>query len=273
MTTIELENKVRELKLDTLDAIYTAKSGHIGGCYSAAEIVTALYFKYLNIDPENPQKADRDRFVLSKGHSAPILYAALARRGFFPLSDLKRLRMVDSHLQGAPNIKTPGIDMSSGPLGQGLAAAVGMALNARMSHLEYKVWCMIGDGEMQEGEIWESAMAGAKYNLNNLVCIIDHNKVQMSATNEELMPVGDIKAKFEAFGWRVLRIENGNDMESVLQVFDTLWNDDDGKPIAVVAETTKGNGVSFMEGKAEWHGKVPSDEQYKQACKELKEAK
>lgn len=267
----KLERIAGELRIDCLKAIYNAKSGHIGGCYSAAEIITALYFHILNVDPKNPKKEDRDRFVLSKGHSAPVLYAALARRGFFPEQDLKKLRMVDGHLQGAPNIKTPGIDMSSGPLGQGLSAAVGMALNTRISKMDYKVWCMVGDGEIQEGQIWEAAMTASKYCLSNLVCILDHNKVQMSGTNDELMPIGDVHAKFEAFGWRVEKINNGNCMDEVVKVFDNLWAVEDSKPIAVIAETVKGKGVSFMEGKAAWHGAVPNEEQYAQALKELQE--
>lgn len=265
----KLEEITKELKIDVLKAVYKAKSGHIGGCYSAAEIVTALYFHILNVKPEDPKWPGRDRFVLSKGHSCPIVYAALARRGFFPLSDLDRLRMYDSHLQGAPNPKTPGIDMSSGPLGQGLSAAVGMALNARIDNSDYKVWCMMGDGEIQEGQIWEAAMTAAKYKLNNLVCIIDHNKVQMSGTNDELLPLFDIEKKFDAFGFRTVKLENGNDMASVVSVLDSIFIPDDPRPIAIIAETTKGNGVSFMEGKFKWHGAVPSLEEYEIAMKEL----
>ena len=272
MTTNELKVIAKELRIASLDSVYNAKSGHLGGCFSAAEIIADLYFNVLNIDPTNPQKADRDRFVLSKGHSAPVLYAALAKRGFFPVSDLDRLRMYDCHLQGAPNTKTPGIDMSSGPLGQGLSAAVGMAINARISNLDYKVWCMVGDGEIQEGQIWEAVMTAAKYKLNNLVCILDHNKVQMSGTNDELMPIGDAALKFEAFGWRSVHIEDGNCMEEVVDVLGNLWDSpDDRRPIAVIAETIKGKGVSFMEGKAAWHGAVPNDEQYSEALRELKE--
>lgn len=266
----ELKEIARTLKIDTLQSIYKAKSGHIGGSLSAAEMVTVLYFHVLRVDPSNPHLENRDRFVLSKGHSAPILYAALARKGFFPLEDLNHLRMVDSHLQGAPNTKTPGIDMSSGPLGQGLSAAVGMALNARISNLDYKVWCMVGDGELQEGQIWEAAMTAGKYKLRNLVCILDHNMVQMSGTSDELMPVGDVESKFKAFGWRTVFLSNGNCMEDVVSTFDTLWDIGDPRPIAVIAKTIKGNGVSYMEGKFAWHGGIPSDEQYEQAMKELK---
>ncbi len=271
-TVLELKKIAKELKLDALKAIYNAKSGHIGGCLSAAEVITYLYFYALNVNEQNPNMEDRDRFVLSKGHSAPILYAALARRGFFPLSDLERLRMVDSHLQGAPNTKTPGIDMSSGPLGQGLSAAVGMAINSRISNLKYNVWCMVGDGEIQEGQIWEAAMTAAKYKLSNLVCVLDYNKVQMSGTNDELMPVGDVCKKFEAFGWHVIRIKDGNNMEDVVDTLSNIWKGPKDKPIFVLSETVKGHGVSFMEGKAAWHGAVPTEEQYNQAVKELKEA-
>ncbi|MGI6123450.1 MAG: transketolase, partial [Acetivibrionales bacterium] len=180
-----LEEIANQLRIDTVESVYQAKSGHIGGALSAAEFIAALYFYKLRVDPENPNWPDRDRFILSKGHSAPILYAALARRGFFPMEDLKRLRQVDSHLQGAPNPKTPGIDMSSGPLGQGLSAAVGMALAGKTNNKDYKVYCMVGDGEIQEGQIWEAAMTAAKYKLNNIICILDYNRVQMSGTNDE----------------------------------------------------------------------------------------
>ena len=273
MTVNELKKIANTLRILSLRSVYNAKSGHLGGCFSCAEIIADLYFHVLNVDPSDPQKPDRDRFVLSKGHSAPVLYAALAMKGFFPMEDLDRLRMADSHLQGAPNIKTPGIDMSSGPLGQGLSAAVGMALAARMSCLDYKVWCMIGDGELQEGQIWEAFMTGAKYELNNLVCILDHNKVQMSGTNDELMPLGDIASKIGSFGWRTVFVNDGNSMEEVVTVLDSLWNCQDKRPIAVIAETIKGKGVSFMEGKAIWHGQVPSEEEFEKALKELQEVK
>lgn len=266
-----LEAIAKELRIDTLKMIYTAKSGHIGGCYSAAEMITALYFDILNVDPKDPKWENRDRFILSKGHSAPILYAALAHRGFFPQKDLMRLRMIDSHLQGAPNPKTPGIDMSSGPLGQGLSAAVGMAISARIDKKPYKVWCMVGDGEIQEGQIWEAMMTASKYKLNNLVCILDHNGIQMSGSNEELMPLFDIQKKVEAFGFRCLVIENGNCMEDVLSVFSNILDANDNRPIFVIAETTKGKGVSFMQGSAKWHGTVPNEEEFVLALKELEE--
>ncbi len=267
----ELREKAREIRIRSLEAVYHAKSGHLGGSFSAAEMIAALYFEILSIRPEAPQWEDRDRFVLSKGHAAPALYAALAMKGFFPLEDLDRLRMADSHLQGAPNMKTPGIDMSSGPLGQGLSAAVGMALGSRVLKKDFNVWCMIGDGELQEGQIWEAAMTAAKYRLNNLVCILDHNKVQMSGTNDELMPIGNVRDKFAAFGWRIVGIENGNDITEVTEVFQHVFDPEDERPVAVIAETIKGRGVSYMEGRAAWHGAVPNNEQFAAAMEELKE--
>lgn len=267
----ELREKAREIRLRSLESVYRAKSGHLGGSFSAAEMLAVLYFHVLNLRPEEPRWADRDRFVLSKGHAAPALYAALAMRGYFPPEDLDRLRMYDSHLQGAPSMKTPGIDMSSGPLGQGLSAAVGMALASRVQGKDFKVWCMVGDGEIQEGQIWEAAMTAAKYKLRNLVCILDHNKVQMSGTNDELMPMGDVREKFAAFGWRVVEIEDANDIGMVKDVFETIFDTPDGRPTAVVAETVKGKGVSYMEGSAAWHGAVPDAAQYEQALRELKE--
>ena len=267
----ELREKAQEIRIRSLESVYRAKSGHLGGSFSAAEMITALYFRVLRIRPEMPRWEDRDRFVLSKGHAAPALYAALAMRGFFPLEDLDRLRMYDSHLQGAPNMKTPGIDMSSGPLGQGLSAAVGMALGGRVLKKNFNVWCMVGDGELQEGQIWEAAMTAAKYRLSNLVCILDHNKVQMSGTNDELMPIGNVRDKFAAFGWRVVEMENGNDIAEVTEAFQHIFDTKNERPIAVIAETVKGRGVSFMEGSAAWHGAVPNDEQFAAAMKELEE--
>ena len=267
----ELREKAQEIRIRSLEAVYRAKSGHLGGSFSAAEMITALYFRVLRIRPEMPRWEDRDRFVLSKGHAAPALYAALAMRGFFPLEDLDRLRMYDSHLQGAPNMKTPGIDMSSGPLGQGLSAAVGMALGGRVLKKNFNVWCMVGDGELQEGQIWEAAMTAAKYRLSNLVCILDHNKVQMSGTNDELMPIGNVRDKFAAFGWRVVEMENGNDIAEVTEAFQHIFDTKNERPIAVIAETVKSRGVSYMEGSAARHGADPNDEQVAAAMKELEE--
>ena len=263
-----LKNTAKQLRIDTLEMIHGVKTGHIGGSYSAAEMITALYFYKMKFDPKNPSWEERDRFVLSKGHSAPILYAALARNGFFEMDELMRLRQIDSHLQGAPKMKTPGIDMSAGPLGQGLSAAVGMALAGKSMHRDYNVYCMIGDGEMQEGQIWEAAMTAAKYKLENLILILDHNKVQMSGTNDEIMPVGDVAAKFASFGFHIITID-GNCMEQVVAALDEATSAHKGKPVAIISETVKGKGVSFMEGKAIWHGKAPNDEEYKIALAEL----
>ena len=267
----ELEAIANQLRIDTIDSVYKAKSGHIGGCLSSAELISVLYFYKLNIDPKNPAWEDRDRFVLSKGHSAPIIYAALARRGFFDMEELNHLRQASSHLQGAPNPKTPGIDMSSGPLGQGLSAAVGMALAARVMNKDFKVYCLLGDGELQEGQIWEAAMTAAKYQLNNLICILDNNKVQMSGTNEEMMPMGDIKSKFESFGFSTHSVK-GDSVPQIIETLDSITqNSDLNKPSIIIADTIKGKGVSFMEGKAAWHGAVPSAEQYAAAIQEIKE--
>lgn len=264
----KLKETAKQLRLDVLDMIYKAQTGHIGGSLSAADMVAALYFYKMKLDPKNPAWEDRDRFVLSKGHAAPVLYSALARSGYFELSELDRLRQVDSHLQGAPNPKTPGVDMSAGPLGQGLSAAVGMALAARATKKKYNVYCMIGDGEMQEGQIWEAAMTAAKYKLENLILILDRNKVQMSGTNDEMMPIGDPGEKFASFGFHVIRID-GHCMEQVTAALDEATEINCGKPVAIISETVKSKGVSFMEGLVEWHGKAPNKEQYEIARAEL----
>lgn len=270
MTDIRtLENWARTLRVDTLKAVYRVKSGHLGGSFSAADMVAALFFDHMRLKPEEPNWPDRDRFVLSKGHAAPILYAALAHLGYFPMEELSRLRQVDSILQGAPNLKIPGIDMSAGPLGQGLSAAVGMALAGRLHQKDYRVYCMLGDGELDEGQVWEAAMSAAKFKLEKLIGILDHNKVQMSGTNDELMPLGDVRAKFESFGWNTVVID-GHSMEEIV---DTLNKADanQGAPLMIIMETVKSKGVSFMEGKAAWHGACPNEEQYLQALKELGE--
>ena len=257
------------LRRDVVRTVYGVKSGHIGGSLSAADMIAALYFDKMRVDPQQPAWPDRDRFILSKGHAAPVLYAALARRGFFPLSDLTRLRQLDSHLQGAPNLKTPGIDMSAGPLGQGLSAAVGMALAGRLQHKDYRVFCMLGDGEIQEGQVWEAAMSAAKFKLDRLVGILDHNGVQMSGTNEEMMPLGDVREKFASFGWNTVVI-NGHDMAQVVEALEEA-DSNTGAPLMIIIETIKGKGVSFMEGQAAWHGACPNEAQYRQAMEELGE--
>lgn len=271
----ELEAMANQLRIDTIESVYKAKSGHIGGCLSSAEIIAVLYFYKMRLDPGNPVWEDRDRFVLSKGHSAPVLYAALARKEFFDLEELNHLRHADSHLQGAPNPKTPGIDMSSGPLGQGLSAAVGMALAAKMLQKDFHVYCLMGDGEIQEGQIWEAAMMAAKYNLCNLTAILDYNKVQMSGTNEEMMPLGDVRAKFAAFGWKTYPV-SGASIPQIIEALDQITQEKmapNGKrPTILIADTIKGKGVSFMEGKASWHGAVPTSGEYAAALKELKKS-
>ena len=264
-----LNEHARQLRVDVIKMVYGVRSGHIGGSLSAADMIAALYFDRLNVRPEEPDWPDRDRFILSKGHAAPVLYAALARRGFFPIEELSRLRQIDSILQGAPNLKIPGIDMSAGPLGQGLSAAVGMALAGKLQKRSFRTYCMLGDGEIQEGQVWEAAMSAAKFRLDNLTAILDHNGVQMSGTNEELMPLGDIGSKFESFGWRTLVI-NGHRMEEIMGALKAADEPADA-PMLILMETVKGKGVSFMEGKAAWHGACPNEEQYNEALKELGE--
>nr|WP_243108408.1 transketolase [Maliibacterium massiliense] len=263
-----LQGMARQLRRDVIECVHHVRSGHIGGSLSAADIVAALYFDKLRLRPEQPQWEDRDRFVLSKGHAGPVLYAALARRGYFPLEELSHLRCIESHLQGAPGTKTPGIDMSSGPLGQGMSAALGMALGLRYLKKDSKVFCMVGDGEIQEGQVWEALMAAAAHQTGNLIGILDYNKVQMGGTNEEILPMGDVCAKFSAFGWQVVRID-GHDMRQIVRTLDALEDRPVGPPIMIVADTIKGKGVSFMEGLAKWHSAIPDDEQYAEAMRQL----
>lgn len=265
----QLREIAKTLRIDVLESVYAAKSGHIGGSFSAADILAVLYFYKMRIDPHNPDMDDRDRFVLSKGHAAPVLYSALAHRGFFDLSELGLLRNIKSHLQGAPCTKTPGVDMSAGPLGQGISAAVGMALGGRYLKKKYKTYCMLGDGEIQEGQVWEALMSAAAFSLGNLVLILDHNKVQMCGTVDEIMPIGDPCKKIEAFGWKVKRI-NGHDISSIINAFDSIDDDPFAAPTAIIADTIKGKGVSFMEGLSKWHGAVPNENEYKIALQELR---
>lgn len=261
-----LKRQAAQLRMDVVDAVYRNRSGHIGGSLSAADIVTALYFYKMRLRPREPHWENRDRFVLSKGHAAPVLYAALARRGFFPAEELYRLRQADSFLQGATSFKTPGVDMISGPLGQGLCAAIGIACAARVMKKDYRTYVMIGDGEFQEGEIWEGMMAAPKFGLDHLVCILDHNGVQMNGPVDEIMPIGDPGRKAAAFGWEVREID-GHDMRQIVDMLD--GRNDSGLPLFVDAHTVKGKGVSFMEGDFRWHGAVPSKEQYELAMEEL----
>ncbi len=261
MDKTELKKIANKVRKDALTAVYCAKSGHPGGSLSAADIYTYLYFEEMNIDPENPKKEDRDRFVLSKGHTAPGYYAALANRGFFPVEDLKTLRHVGSYLQGHPDMKhIPGVDMSSGSLGQGISAAVGMAISAKLSNESYRVYTLLGDGEIQEGQVWEAAMLAGHRKLDNLVVIVDNNGLQIDGKIEDVNSPYPIDKKFEAFNFHVINI-NGHDFDDLKKAFDEAKNTK-GQPTAIIAKTVKGKGVSFMEDKASWHGAAPNAEQY-----------
>ena len=268
----ELKNTATQMRMKVIDMIWKAQSGHPGGSLSAADFVTACYFKYMNVDPKNPRWADRDRMVLSKGHVCPIQYAALGALGYFPLEVLDTLRKEGSPLQGHPSmIKCPGIDISTGSLGQGLACAAGMALAGKMDKKDYKVFCVVGDGEAQEGEIWEAANTANKYKLDNLIVFVDVNRLQLDGTCDEVMPNGDLGAKFKAFGWDVYYYD-GNSMEETVEVLDKCYAPEaqNGNPKALIGATVKGKGVSFMENQVGWHGVAPNDEQYAQAMEELK---
>ena len=271
MTNAELEKKANEVRQSIVTALHSAKSGHPGGSLSAADIMTYLYFEEMNVDPKNPKIADRDRFVLSKGHVAPALYSVLAHKGYFPVEDLVTLRHTGSYLQGHPDMKhIPGVDMSAGSLGQGLSCAVGMAQAGKMDDKDYQVYAMCGDGEIQEGQIWEAAMWAGAHHLDNLTVIVDNNNLQIDGTVEEVCSPYPIDKKFEAFNFHVINI-NGNDMEEIRNAFAEAKKVK-GMPVAIIAKTTKGKGVSFMENQVGWHGKAPNDEQYEQAMEELKKA-
>ena len=271
MTNAELEKKANEVRQSIVTALHSAKSGHPGGSLSAADIMTYLYFEEMNVDPKNPKMADRDRFVLSKGHVAPALYSVLAHKGYFPVEDLVTLRHTGSYLQGHPDMKhIPGVDMSAGSLGQGLSCAVGMAQAGKMDDKDYRVYAMCGDGEIQEGQIWEAAMWAGAHHLDNLTVIVDNNNLQIDGTVEEECSPYPIDKKFEAFNFHVINI-NGNDMEEIRNAFAEAKKVK-GMPVAIIAKTTKGKGVSFMENQVGWHGKAPNDEQYEQAMEELKKA-
>ena len=257
-----------KVRMGVLTATHGAKAGHPGGSLSAADVFTYLYFRELNIDPQNPKRKDRDRFVLSKGHTAPGLYAALAYRGFFPVDDLPTLRHIDSYLQGHPNMDAvPGVDMSTGSLGQGVSCAAGMALGLKHQGSAARVYTLLGDGEMQEGQVWEALMFAAHYRLDNLCVIIDHNGLQIDGTNEKVMGLGSIPDKLRAFGLNVFQID-GHDFQAMEKAFDAA-RQVKGKPSAIVLETTKGKGVSYMEGQVGWHGKAPNDEEYARGMAEL----
>ena len=268
---ITLRKTACKVRIGVLTATHGAKAGHPGGSLSAADVFTYLYFKELNIDPQNPKWEGRDRFVLSKGHTAPGLYAALAYRGFFPVDDLPTLRHIDSYLQGHPNMDTvPGVDMSTGSLGQGVSCACGMALGLKKQGSAARVYTLLGDGELQEGQVWEALMFAAHYRLDNLCVIIDHNGLQIDGPNEKVMGLGSIPDKLQAFGLNVFQID-GHDFQAMEKAFDAA-RQVKGKPSAIVLETTKGKGVSYMEGQVGWHGKAPNDEEYAQGMEELSAA-
>ena len=271
MDKLELMNTDNEVRKGIVTAVHSAKAGHPGGSLSAADIFTYLYFEEMNIDPKEPKKADRDRFVLSKGHTAPGLYSTLAHRGYFPVEDLKTLRHTGSYLQGHPDMKhIPGVDMSSGSLGQGISAAVGMALAAKLSNEDYRVYTLLGDGEIQEGQVWEASMLAGFRKLDNLVVIVDNNNLQIDGAIDEVNSPYPIDKKFEAFNFHVITI-NGNDMDEIAAALKEAC-ETKGMPTAIIAKTTKGKGVSFMENAVGWHGKAPNDEEYKIAMEDLEKA-
>lgn len=271
MTEAELKKTANEVRKNIVTAVYHAHSGHPGGSLSAADILTYLYFEEMNIDPKNPKKADRDRFVLSKGHAAPGWYSVLAERGYFDKEELKGLRHVGCFLQGHPDMKhTPGVDMSSGSLGQGISAAVGMALAGKMDNASYRVYTLLGDGEIQEGQVWEAAMLAANHKLDNLVVIVDNNNLQIDGTVEDVNSPYPIDEKFKAFKFHVINI-NGNDFQDIERVFQEA-REHSGQPTAIIAKTVKGKGVSFMENQVGWHGKAPNEEEYQIAMRDLEKA-
>lgn len=272
MNKLGLEKTANEIRKGIITAVHSAGAGHPGGSLSAAELFTYLYFEEMNIDPHNPQKQDRDRFVLSKGHTAPGLYSALAQRGYFPVEDLKGLRHLGSYLQGHPDMKhIPGVDMSSGSLGQGISAAVGMALSAKLSGDDYRVYTLLGDGEIQEGQVWEASMFAGARKLDNLVVVIDNNGLQIDGKIEDVCSPYPIDQKFKAFNFHVINVADGNDFEQLKAAFDEARRTK-GMPAAIVMRTIKGKGVSYMENQAEWHGKAPNDEEYETAMSELEKA-
>ena len=263
-----LEETANRVRMDCLRIIHRAQSGHPGGSLSAADLLTVLYYHTLRIDPNYPKWPDRDRFVLSKGHAAPAVFVLLAYRGFYPLEELDGFRQTDGNLQGTVSIENPGGDMTVGSLGQYLSVGCGMAIAGRMDRKDYRVYVLLGDGELQEGQVWEAAMTAGHYRLGNLIAILDYNKVQMCAPVAEVVDIADPVAKFEAFGWNVVRID-GHDIRQIMDVLDAIPNQHNGRPTMVVADTVKGKGVSFMEGRFEWHGGAPTDEQLAQALGEL----
>ena len=271
MNKLELQKVANEVRKGIITSVHAAKAGHPGGSLSAADIFTYLYFEEMNVDPKDPKKADRDRFVLSKGHTAPGLYSALAQKGYFPVEDLETLRHLGSYLQGHPDMKhIPGVDMSSGSLGQGISAAVGMAIAGKMDNADYRVYTLLGDGEIQEGQVWEASMMAGFRKLDNLVVIVDNNNLQIDGAIDEVCSPYPIDKKFEAFNFHAINID-GNDFDQIDAAFKEA-KATKGMPTAIIAHTVKGKGVSFMENQVGWHGTAPNDEQYAVAMEELEKA-
>ena len=268
MNIEELTKKAIEVRKGIIEAVYAAQSGHPGGSLSIADILTVLYFHEMKIKPEKPKWEERDRLVLSKGHCSPALYSCLANKGYFPVEDLKTFRKIDSYLQGHPDKnKVPGVDMTTGSLGQGLSAANGMAIAGKMDRKDYRVYCILGDGEIEEGQIWEAAMTSSKYKLDNLCVIVDNNNLQIDGTVEEVMSPYPIDEKFRSFGFEIIKID-GHDIEEIIKAFEVARNIKE-KPTCIIARTIKGKGISYMENQVGWHGKAPNEEQYKEAITEL----
>ncbi len=271
LSKIELAKIACKVRMGIIEGTFNAKSGHPGGSLSITEILTYLYFNEMNVDPKNPSMDSRDRFVLSKGHAAPALYSVMAQRGYFPVEELKTLRKVDSRLQGHPSMKClPGIDISSGSLGQGISAACGMALGAKLQNADFRVYTILGDGEIEEGQVWEAAMYAAAKKLDNLVAFVDNNNLQIDGTVEEVNSPYPIPEKFAAFGWNVIEIDGHSYDEIEKALADARACE--GKPTAIIATTVKGKGISFMENQVNWHGSAPNAEQYEIAMKELEDA-
>lgn len=263
-----LSQKAKEVRKGIIEAVYSNQSGHPGGSLSIADILTVLYFKEMKIDAKNPKWEERDRLILSKGHCAPALYSVLANRGFFDVEELKKFRSINSNLQGHPDMKhIPGVDMTTGSLGQGLSSANGMAIAAKMDKKDYRVYCILGDGEIEEGQIWEAAMTSNKYQLDNLCVIVDNNNLQIDGTIEEVMSSYPIDEKFRSFGFQIIHID-GHDIDEIIKAFEVARKIK-GKPTCIIAKTIKGKGVSFMENQVGWHGKAPNQEEYEQAMREL----
>ena len=264
----KLEKLCNQFRIDVLDVLHQRQTGHPGGSLSVCEILTTLYFEEMDVDPKDPQKADRDRLVLCKGHAAPMLYRVLAEKGFFPVEEMKTLRCLNTRLQGHPNpLDTPGVDAATGPLGIGISAALGMALGLKLDESKARVYAILGDGEINEGIVWEALMAAVKFKADNLCAVLDWNGVQLDGTTEQIMPMGDIPAKFKSFGWNVIECD-GHDVSALYDAFEEAKTVK-GVPTIVLAHTVKGKGVSFMEGQSGWHGKAIDDESFAKAMKEL----